>query len=254
MKALVAILGILGCTWALADDGWVGNGGTPKLMASHPAIRMVSEVVNIHVGPYHTTTNCSFVFHNAGPATDVKIGFPDEDSTREDGYGSVFQSFQSWVNGRRVKTKLEKGQSDDFWQTKTVHFNAGQTLRIRDRYRLKTSLGNQGYAYTLYAAYTLHTGASWSGTIGTAKIIVTLDHRLARPKRLAPTSVADDWNESGSDSKLFLKRHRRTVFWSGGAKPTLHGRSIVFSFNNLKPKEEDDLFLILQPISPVRIP
>src|ERR1043165_5702005 len=62
---------------ARADDAYVeGGSGVVRALRGHPAIRMVSEEVDITVPAGKVTAK--FVFRNEGPATEVIIGFPEE--------------------------------------------------------------------------------------------------------------------------------------------------------------------------------
>jgi hypothetical protein len=62
-----------------ADDGAVlGEGGAMAPMREHPSIRMVSERVVADLtleGP--DVVDCVFRFRNEGPATTVRMGFPE---------------------------------------------------------------------------------------------------------------------------------------------------------------------------------
>lgn len=261
MKLLAALFALSFSSLCLADDAWIGNGGTPRLMGDHPTIRMVSEVVKISVGSQDTTADCSFVFHNSGPAMDVRIGFPDEDSSREGepDSKSVFKRFDSWVNGKPIKVAKLIGKDGDVWQVKTIHFPKGATMRVRDRYVVPTGSGIQSDTYILsYAAYLVHTGASWKGTIGSAKFEFKLDSGFPKPTKLYPWAkysegaygkAAASKSDPNININAFLKKNAQTVLWKGPGKPSLRGHTIVYAVENLKPKKKDDLFIAFAPKS-----
>jgi hypothetical protein len=219
---------------------------------------MVSEVVRLHVGKRIVRADCRFVFRNEGPATTVKMGFPDEDSAREGEKGkSVFKSFRSWVDGRSVTTRIEEDDNDGVWQVKQVDLPANKTVVVRDVYSVSPGMGFQGGTWWMsYAAYTLHTGASWKGSIGRADVYVTLLTGLPAPKRLVPKQALDykeaalDFDKASELRKWnrMLRRHRNTVFWTGPSKPTLKGRTIAFHARNVEPSEGDDIFLAFAPV------
>lgn len=249
------------CAIVLADDGWVGNGGTPSVLGGkHPTIRMADEVVKIHVGKETTTVDCVFHFVNDGPATTVRMGFPDEDSNREDGDSSVFKKYESWVDGKLVKCKFEGTPENGYWQTKSVKFGAKQARTIRDRYTVRTGAGYQGgKSYLHYADYVLHTGNTWKGTISSVEVLVDFDRNFFRPSKIAS---CDELNEKihpkdgyvdeefANKVDVVVKRNQRTLFWSGPGIPTLKNGVLRFFAKNLKPSKDDDIFLMFAPFKP----
>ncbi|MBS1700187.1 MAG: hypothetical protein JST12_00880 [Armatimonadetes bacterium] len=241
---------------ALADDGWVGNGGTPSTMGGkHPAIRMADETVTVHVGRERTTVDCLFHFVNDGDATTVKMGFPDYDSNREEAsQGTVFKKYESWVDGKKTPCKFEGSNDDGFWQTKMVSFGAKQKRTVRDRYIIETGAGFQGGTYYLhYAGYILHTGNTWKGSIGRAEVDIDFDSKFLSPAKLIPDEAfnAKVHPENGEFNEKVLndvmKRNRRTVFWSGPGKPVLSNGHIRFVLTDFQPSEHDDIFLSFGP-------
>ena len=53
---------------AVANDGGIAFGGSPRLLTGHPTVSMESEVVRIDVGEQNVRVDCRFVFRNDGPA------------------------------------------------------------------------------------------------------------------------------------------------------------------------------------------
>ena len=137
---------------------------------------MVSEKVDVQLALSSPKVRCEFVFKNEGPATTVKMGFPE-------GYGGVdmdwrdktaFGSFRSWVDGKAAKTKFVPGDPQghgDYqaWHVKDVHFGAGQTRTVVNEYESGFGYDSMG---GISFAYVLRTGASWKGKIGQARITV----------------------------------------------------------------------------------
>ena len=160
-----------------ADDSALGAvGGTLQPMVEHPSIRMVSEAVNIQVGPEKIDVTCKFVFRNEGKAVDVKMGFPEEHG----GDSSGFAYFRARVDGKSVKvthTKTKHEESDDYrdWYVKTVHFGRGRTRVVEDFYGGRPSGDSSGSTYVVYV---LETGRSWKGPIGRA--VITMDLSAVR--------------------------------------------------------------------------
>lgn len=173
-KLLLAIgLFFLAISWAGADDGAVsGVGGSLRLMQEHPSIAMTAERVTIELTPSRAEVDCIFYFENHGPATRVRMGFPE--SGGGDG-SSGFSQFASWVDGRRVKTRIEglerRGGDWNRWRTKTVSFAAHQRRLVRVRYR--APLGGDISGHRSFS-YRLDTGGSWKGAIKAAEVILRL--------------------------------------------------------------------------------
>jgi len=159
------------------DDGAIeGVGGAMHAMRGHPSIVMESETVDVAISPKGADVKCLFLFRNDGPATAVKMGFPER------GWGDVdyehptgFLSFRSWVDEKPVPTKTEgynAGRSTGMWErwrTKVVDFSAGQTRRVEVQYRDKLGKNIDGSAFF---EYIFTTGASWKGKIGHAKLTI----------------------------------------------------------------------------------
>jgi hypothetical protein len=162
-----------------ADDGAVlGRGGAIAPMKEHPSIRMVSERVVVDLTVEEPdVVDCLFRFRNEGPATTVRMGFPESsDGTSVDPrHPHGFIRFESWVDGAPVPTRVEglkgSGNSWERWRTKSVHFAAGQTRLVRVRY---SSYGGRVSDGSRSFSYRLDTGASWKGSIGRAEVVVRL--------------------------------------------------------------------------------
>ncbi len=123
-----------------ADDGWVGNSGSPHLMSGHRTVQMKSERVVITVGRQRTRVSASFLFVNNGPATVVRMGFPDENEGQP---GGAITGFRSWVNGRRVSIRHISGDQM-MWYAKKVAFPAHSSLEIKDQYAVETGVARWG--------------------------------------------------------------------------------------------------------------
>lgn len=204
---------------------------------------MVDEVIYIRIGKTDMTADCRFTFRNEGAATSARIGFPDVFGNAEasDEPRSVYKSFASYVDGKRVPTKFVTTSNPNNWQVKTVRFGKGQTRKVRNTYRVNLGL------YTLsgsirgheqmrnIAEYIVSTGRSWKGNIGSTKVI--FEFTKASTVR-APISLAEDDLSSGESS--FWAKNRGLVRWSGFAKPRLEGLKVIFERKNWEPKSEDD--------------
>lgn len=240
---------------ALANDGFLMNGGGVALLGKSKSISMVREHIRVkwpRVGD--RKVECVFVFHNSGPATTITMGFPDQG-----GYPAVVEDyknrgaklppnqslteFKSWIDGRPVKVKLIKAatNSSDSWWTKRVTFKAGQTVTVKVQYSDEGGLfGSWGRtpdndAPLLVFQYVLHTGASWRGAIGHVVVEVTCPH--FKNLTFAPFK---DWGEK-------IKPSHKYLFWQGPSKPKLNGTVLRFEARNLKPDADDDVRLGFYP-------
>jgi hypothetical protein len=102
---------------AVANDAYFdGVGGAMGALPEHPTIRMVAKKVTADIWQNRAEVDCRFTFHNAGPATTVRMGFPEEGSGDVDPNNPRgFTHFATWVDGRRVPARiaeLKKGYYD----------------------------------------------------------------------------------------------------------------------------------------------
>lgn len=251
MKLSALILLLLSAVHALANDGWVGYSGAPRIEGKHPTVRMVDEVIHIKIGRTHMTADCRFTFKNEGNATSVRIGFPDHDSDNyldpKKGIQSIYNSFKSYVDGKPIRTKLIDASEDFGWQVKSVQFGKGQVRRVRNVYVLELNNLSLGGKWSSNqsprgqgARYIVSTGRSWKGNIGSTKVIVDFEKSSLVKSPLRVQKLIDD--ELASDASRWDK-NRGLVMWSGFAAPKVQGRRLIFERKNWEPKESDDLFL-----------
>lgn len=177
MRFATAILLMMLGLPAFANDSAVyGVGGALRPMDEHPSVRMLRERIDARLTKAQAWVRCEFVFKNDGPATTVKIGFPERS------WGDVsrrtrpsFAEFRSSVDGRPVRTRFvpaPEGEELEYtaWHVKDVHFDRRQTRTIVEQY---TSLLGGVSDGSRFFSYILRTGSSWKGTIGRA--VVNLD-------------------------------------------------------------------------------
>jgi hypothetical protein len=239
---------------AHSNDGGLVSGGTPRLLKGHATVSMQSEVIDIHVLKDKVRVECNFVFHNSGPATRVRMGFPDfaygamdpgeEEKFNVKAPGAIagMTWFRSWVNGRAVPTKLESGsQEGEYWRTKTVSFKARGNTRVRDVYEQPVSAGIIGTgAGSIHSIqYVLHTGASWHGPIGRTVVHVLFDDPAVPP----PFKVEVTDSARSAFSLDWSKLSRSTIYYNAPAVPTVKGRLLTFERNHWRPGKDDDITL-----------
>lgn len=235
-----------------ADDGGISFGGSPHLLKGHPSVSMQSEVVNIDVHKDIIQVDCKFVFHNSGNASTVRMGFPDQGLGAEEPYQgepvpkgpglkATFLTYESYVDGRKVPTKLVP--TDDrslYWHAKTVTFKGKSDCIIRDVYTLKpgaqVTMENGMYRQT---SYVLHTGASWHGPIGKADIII----KFAPDVEPVPIKVRalNSLPERDLQHLKWSKLPAGTVVYEGPCTPKVKGQTMVFEKGAFEPSKKDDI-------------
>ncbi|MDF2440808.1 MAG: hypothetical protein JWN98_1792, partial [Abditibacteriota bacterium] len=227
-----------------ANDSSLDWSGTPRMMQGGGTISMQSEVVRIEIGRKTYRVRCDFVFRNKGAATTVRMGFPDNSLERggdsNETLRSGFTNFRSWVDGRRVQTRLMRGAPDPnnlatYWHTKAVRFPAHRTLRVRDEYT--AGIGSELTFMSRLASYTLHTGASWNGPIGRSEIIVTFGPHAPLPLKVNAWPFRQSvLNERVAMQKMtsWMRQYGRVVY-QGPGKPKVSGRTLRWIRTNWKP-------------------
>ncbi len=239
------------------NDAALAVGGTPKTLDGHVSVRMESEKIVLRIGQQGTVADCRFVFVNDGPTCQVKMGFPDN------GYGAAdpeeeadpdvaskppktgaMKSFQSWVDGKEVATRLERGQgAGEYWHTKTVTFKGQARTVVRDRYSLDVSsaivlFGENKDANAHYAGYVVSTGASWKGQIGRSEVVFELPSTVKRIVTIASVTAKDDPRHY-----VVAPFAKGTVAYSGMAQPTVKGHTLRFVRTRWRPTTHDDISL-----------
>jgi hypothetical protein len=237
---------------AAADDGGITFGGSPHLLKGHASVSMRSEAVDIDIHDKVVKVDCRFVFHNSAKTCKVRMGFPDQGLGAEEPYQgepvptgpglkAAFLSYDSWVNGKKVGTKLVP--TDDrslYWHTKEVTFKGGSDCLIRDSYTLtpgsQVTSENGLYRQT---SYVLHTGASWHGPIG--KALVTIKFA---PDAISTPIKVKALSSTGKNDPRYLKWSEfpsGTVLYEGSSTAQVAGQTIRFTKTNFVPGSKDDI-------------
>jgi hypothetical protein len=176
-RVLLVSLWLIVSSAANGNDTAVrGVGGTIQAMDAHPTVRLVREKVHARLTWEGAKVRCEFVFRNEGPATTVKMGFPEESSGGvEPMKESSFKGFRSYVDGRLASTSfiLSKPREEEFdyrgWHVKSVPFAANQERKVVNEYTAPLGEDSMGGRFFTYI---LTTGSSWKGNVGEAEIIV----------------------------------------------------------------------------------
>ncbi|NPV70588.1 MAG: hypothetical protein HPY55_08095 [Firmicutes bacterium] len=188
VAAAAAPVRMLPARKARADDTSLGRFGETVRPIRDGQVEMVEEDVRVRVTPKDSTVTCRFVFRNTGPATEILMGFPEEatEPGREMGDDVGIHEFKTWVAGLEVPVRREKGgpttpssesaKQYPFWWTWPLSLKAGETVEVRNSYRVRNTFVSNGEVRT---GYILTTGRAWKGPIGRAK--VTFEFAGPRP-------------------------------------------------------------------------
>lgn len=178
----VCFLSVLYCSNAHANDGRiVGVGGRWQFLKDEKtSVRMVREWIKMRVRADKYKVEATFIFHNDDKATRVEMGFPEtgggvDINEKYFKNHSGFNSFSSWIDGRRVHVKRVKVQtsSEDytaFWK-KSVTFGEGQTRRVLVEYSSEPGGDSSGFSWVTYN----FTGGNWKDKVESSDITVSFE-------------------------------------------------------------------------------
>jgi len=185
-KLLLIFASLFFAEQTFANDSAIsGTSGTPgnlkakALAGEHKTVRMVSEQIEMRVGHDDYVTDARFVFHNSGPATTVRMGFPEgaggDSDFEQIKKKTSFKEFETWVDGKRIKaTRMissvqnEEFDFDAFW-VKSVRFARNQTRNVRVRYRSELGSTSDSSQYVFYD----FTGGNWKGKVDESTLKLT---------------------------------------------------------------------------------
>lgn len=222
---------------AWADDGTVGPSGKGIIPLQNDQVEMVAERVDIY--PFHRWAyiEASFTLHNTGPATEILVGFPEEEYYPEhpEGRGQRpgTRDFTTEVDGSSLPTTYQPAAPPSEpkrqgpyrtvgWHTFALSFGEGQTREVKHSYFLQPSYSSNG---AQIVRYLLQTGATWKGTIGRADIVVhpsggyTLDDFIP-------------WRGPGY-----------TTWSDGKTDHVVEDGAIAWHLRDFEPSEDDDVFV-----------
>jgi hypothetical protein len=245
MKTAHLMLLVLVSPTVYADNAALWAGGRPRLMDKHPQVQMVAEDVLVVVRADRIKTECTFVFRNGGTGCKVRMGFPDFGlwayAVQLKKPKSMFTEYASFVEGRKVPTKLVLGDKPgEQWQTKTVAFPTNGSVTVKEVYSTKVG-GIAGEIVMGTAAYLVHTGASWNGPIKRARIRVRFepDTEVATPMSVLLTGI------NSGDAEILKRQIQKPggLVATGPCQPVVQGRTLVFEKQNWKPSDKDDIYV-----------
>lgn len=173
----LAVLGPYPVPPAPNDTYMAGQSGAPKNLADQTQVRMVTADIRMQVPA--GKVKVTYVFTNAGPATNVTMAFPEEgqDAYLDDKTKTHFAYFRSTVDGKPVQTtpkKLSDAEDhEDFgykiWWIKEVPFAKGQSRTVVNEYQ---SPNGSSALPIAFHQYIVETAKTWSGNLKSLRIEV----------------------------------------------------------------------------------
>jgi hypothetical protein len=260
---------------------WGGEaGGSVATGAFRPVgtgqVEMLKEDLVIRLYRDRAKVEVDYELHNAGDAIDVKAGFPSLGVKIEDEPHREIEDYSILADGKNVPFKREKGNPAPFkglfdkeflnnvtngadatdillldWLVSTVHFNGGETKRIRITYESLYAYGDGGFSQdSSYCddrfAYILSTAATWKGpirkgrvtiralTMDASKLIILPRERFHRTGTGTFVWEFRDLKPSMADNiKVNLNDHFSTIFNYEGGGPEMADGS-WYSFEDPK--------------------
>jgi hypothetical protein len=226
--ALALVVGLLAATCALADDTEVGGSVGAVKPLTNTTISMESETVQAILYSRFAEYRADFHFVNSGPQQEVTLGFPFPLPSGE-GDQVPPAAFRAWQDGRALTVSVVKGKDGptptNFYAhtvdfppgktTVTVDYLAAPTWSVGDVLQSGAVTATPPPAYAGEAAYwhlydyTLHTGANWAGSIGTAVLRYTLSDDFVGwgvPAAVAMNANSDLQYGEGTDSLATQQR------------------------------------------------
>lgn len=208
-------------------------GSNPGPDSAITQVRLMAETVVMDIVP-DTSVNglgrakvtADFTMHNLGTAAEsMGVRFP---ISSDNGFGQLpeIKDLNVKVDGRMASTRRIM-QEDPVWGGDTVpwaefnvNFPPNQDVHIQVTY----SLDGTGESPFVAFYYVLHTGAGWSGTIGSADLVVRLPY------------------EANTLNVIFDEETGWSNTTSGGV---ISGNEISWHFDNFEPDGTNDFQLSL---------
>ncbi len=221
--------------WANAAPPEAAAGASPKSGAESTRVQMVRERVVLTLDPdgQQATVEGLYIMRNTGAqAETMEVLYPlmllfSECLEYRFTPPKRIAQLQIWVDEQPVSFDIRQGApvretctEPIPWAAFRVTFPPGEEVRLRVRYRQET----WGYPPYLILTYILETGAGWYGPIQEGEILVQM-----------PYPVSEDTVVLHAD----LGYAQSTT---PGAQ--LEGSTVRWTFHNLEPTPEDNIFLL----------
>jgi hypothetical protein len=252
---LAILICILSPSEALANLGLLSNGGAAHLLTKNSTVSMQSEVININVRKEQIEADCNFTFVNHGPKCTVRVGFPDSvgwNASKGNAPDGRFLSYKLTVDGREIEASVIQSDrphvSDKVWHASEVTFEENETKHLRNVYitRPNTLPVTEQYGVKFFE-YTLHTAASWKGTVDTSVVNITLsDEAIREPLNVVSVNSLPEQDVCGFD---WSHATTSTVLVQSSKQATISGRTLRFEFKDLSATDADDISIYYRRMS-----
>jgi len=189
-KKIEIITGILLCVLFTLISFVISNANSPPLMMKGSTafpinsdyIILEKETIKIKYGVDKHSVEVVFHFHNTGPETDLKIGFPNVAN-----YGESLYDFKAFQYPDKIEYEVEEKPGglmpgfDQYMYEKmyswTMHFNEGERKALLVTYQFyNTTMGENDFGS---AGYILKTGALWKDNIESIDVLVEFPEKAA---------------------------------------------------------------------------
>lgn len=220
---------------ASGNDTSVGGAGGTVMPLSEDGIRLDSEVVQVLVYQRFAAYRVDFKFINDGAEKTLKLGFPFPQGTEEGSPHIPPVSVRAWQDGKPLQIARESGiDNGDLveWWTHQVTFAPGTTM-VRVEYYAAPTESSGGSAseyepparfadvFSVDAAYpyTIHTGASWAGSIGRSLVRFQLSEDAEAwgikelMRRFATQLARDDKTQHAEVVLAYTQPEPNTFVW-----------------------------------------
>ncbi len=235
------LIGLLGLavhvleTRANAAPPEAAAGASPKSAAKGTRVQMVRERVVLTLDPdgRQATVEGLYLMRNTGAqAETMEVPYPlmllfSECIEYRFTPPKRIADLQIWVDERPVSFKVREGApvretctEPIPWAAFTVSFPPGEEVQLRVRYRQET-WGSPPY---LVLTYILETGAGWYGPIEEGEILVQMPYPVSEATVVLNATLGYPQSTTS------------------GAQ--LEGSTVRWTFHNLEPTPEDNIFLI----------
>lgn len=173
---LISLLLFLSTLYSNANDGRIyGEGGrVSRIKGNNSSVKMESETVKIDIFKNTYTVQAEFIFKNYGKSHTEMIGFPESGGGADFTLPkkSSFLKFQSWVNGKLIKTTRKMAHNNEagyssFW-VKSVDFKNGEIKKIKVQYTSIPGDSSSGENLVVYN----FTGGNWKGKVNKSELLL----------------------------------------------------------------------------------
>lgn len=231
---------------AVNAQAYLPVAGSPYLLKGKTTVALQTEIIRITIGEKTVKADCTYTFKNNGAASIIKMGVPDADmgTGQQGASSSVFESFTSYVDGRKTGAKfLRVRGGKNSWQVTTIPFRKNQRRVVRNVFTLPNGVFVTDDGAVNEVSYLLNTGASWRGNIGQSNITITFSRTMGA-RQLTPVALSSVAKDLRQLYKVDWPRHSEGhVIYQGPTKPIVKGKTLRFTRSNWNPSQKDNVMV-----------